>query len=139
MRREKEIAKSFNKPNEAIKYFEQLLKSSRSSNDTSRLGYTNTEEGESSNTIEERNEKHKNSKPTCHFCGKKGHTTNVSMTSLKTWVTITSAIKKVIRHMNVSKEPQKHQDLKVTTTIIKSMDIEPSSADLSPCGHQTNQ
>ena len=77
MRREREIAKSFNKPNEAIKYFEQLLKSPRSKNDTNGLGYTSTEEGESSNTIEERNDKGKNSKPTCHFCDKKGHTTNV--------------------------------------------------------------
>ena len=78
LRREREIAESFNKPNEAIKYFEQLLKSPRSSNDTSRLGYTSIVEGESSKTSEERNDKGKNSKPTCHFCGKKGHTTNVS-------------------------------------------------------------
>ena len=35
LRREKEISKSFKKPNEAIKYFEQLLKSPRSTNDTS--------------------------------------------------------------------------------------------------------
>ena len=45
LRREKDITKRFNKPNEAIKYFEQLLKSLRSSNDTSGLGYTSTEEG----------------------------------------------------------------------------------------------
>ena len=38
LRREREIAKSFNKPNEAIKYFEQLLKSPRPNNDTSGLG-----------------------------------------------------------------------------------------------------
>ena len=37
LRREKEIAEKFNKPNEAIKYFEQLLKSPRSNNDTSGL------------------------------------------------------------------------------------------------------
>ena len=72
LRREKEIVESFNKPNEAIKYFEQLLKSPRSSNDTSGLGYTNTKEGESSKTIEERSDKCKNSKPSCHFCSKKG-------------------------------------------------------------------
>ena len=48
LRREREIAESFNKPNEAIKYFEKLLKSPRSNNDTSRLGYASTEEGESS-------------------------------------------------------------------------------------------
>ena len=74
MRREKEIAESFNKPNEAIKYFEKLLKSPRSNNDTSRLGYTSTEEGESFKPAKQRNDKGKNSKPTCHFCGTKGHT-----------------------------------------------------------------
>ncbi len=68
---------SFNKPNEAIKYFEQLLKSPRSSKDTSRLGYTSNQEGESSKATKERNNKGKNSKPTCHHCGKKGHATNV--------------------------------------------------------------
>ena len=77
LRREREITESFNKPNEAIKYFEQLLKSPRSSNDTSRLGYTNTKEGESSKTTKERSDKGKNTKPTCHFCGKKGHIANV--------------------------------------------------------------
>ena len=77
LEREKESAKSFNKPNEAIKYFEQLLRSPRSNNDTSRLGYTSTEEGESSKSAKERNNKGKNSKATCHNCGKKGHTANV--------------------------------------------------------------
>ena len=46
LRREKEIAESFKKSSEAIKHFEQLLKSPRSSNDTLGLGYTSTEEGE---------------------------------------------------------------------------------------------
>ena len=46
LKREKEIVESFNKPNEAIKYFEQLFRSSRSNNDTSRMGYTSTKEGE---------------------------------------------------------------------------------------------
>ena len=50
LRREKEIAESFNKSSEAIKHFEQLLKLPRSSNDTSRLGFTSTEGGESSKT-----------------------------------------------------------------------------------------
>jgi cellular nucleic acid-binding protein len=77
LRREKEISESYNKPNEAIKYFEQLLKSPRSTNDTSGLGYTSTEEGESSKSAEERGNKTKNVKPTCHSCGKKGHTSNV--------------------------------------------------------------
>ena len=77
LKREKKFAESFNKPNEAIKYFVQLLKSPRSNNDTSGLGYTSTEEGESSKSAKERNKKGKNSKPTCHNYGKKGHTTNV--------------------------------------------------------------
>ena len=57
MRREKEIEESFNKSSEAIKQFEQLLKSPRSSNDTSILGYTSTEEGESSKNAEETSDK----------------------------------------------------------------------------------
>ena len=77
MKREKELVESFNKPNEAIKYFEQLLKSPRSSRDIAGLGYISTEEGESSKTIEERNDKGKHSKPTCHYCRKKEHTANV--------------------------------------------------------------
>ena len=77
MRREKKIAKSFKKLSEAIKHFEQLLKLPRSSNGTSGLGFTSTEEGESSNSVEERSDKGKNTKPTCHFYGKKGDTSNV--------------------------------------------------------------
>ena len=60
LKRENESSKSFNKPNEAIKYFKQLLRSPRSNNDTSRLGYTSTEEGESSKSAKERNNKGKN-------------------------------------------------------------------------------
>ena len=77
LKREKEFSKSFNKPNEAIKYFEKLLKSPRSSRDTSGLGYISIEEGESSKTTEVRNNKGKNSKLTCHYCGKKGHIANL--------------------------------------------------------------
>ena len=77
LKREKEFAESFNKPNEVIKYFKQLLKSLKSSRDTVGLGYTSNEEGESSKTAKERNIKSKNSRPTCHYYGKKGHTTNV--------------------------------------------------------------
>ena len=77
MKREKEFVDSFNKPSLAIKYFEQLMRSPISNSDTSRLGYTSTEEGESSKSGEERSNKDKNSKSTCHNCGKIGHTTNV--------------------------------------------------------------
>ena len=54
-----------------------MLKSLRSSNDTLGLGYTNTKEGQSSKFVEERSGKRKNTKPTCHFYGKRGHTSNV--------------------------------------------------------------
>ena len=77
LKREKEFVESFNKPSEDIKYFEHLMISPRSNNDTSGLGYTSIEEGESSKSVEERSNKGKNSKPTCHNCGKKGHIANV--------------------------------------------------------------
>ena len=32
-----------------------------------------------------------------------------------------------------------HQDLKVTTTTIRNMDIEHLNIDPNPCGHQTSQ
>ena len=77
LRREKEIAESFNKSSKAIKHFEELSKSPRSNNDTSGLGFTSTKEGESLKSAEKRSDKGKNTKPTCHFCGTKGHIANV--------------------------------------------------------------
>ena len=71
LRREKEIVESFNKSSEAIKHFEQLLKSPRSNNDSLGLGFISTEEGESSKSAEERSDKGKNTKPTFHLCGKR--------------------------------------------------------------------
>ena len=53
------------------------MRSARSNNDTTRLGYTSTKEGESSKSGEKRSNKCKNYKPTCHNCGNLGHTTNV--------------------------------------------------------------
>ena len=75
LRREKEIEEIFIESSEAIKHFEQLLKSPRTNNDTLGLGFTSTEEGDSSKSAEERSDKGK--KPTFHFHGKKGHTTNI--------------------------------------------------------------
>ena len=63
----------------------------------------------------------------------------IIMTNLRTWVTVINAISKVIRHMIAGLEPSGHQDLKVTTTTIRIMDIEPLNVDPSLCGHQTNQ
>ena len=62
----------------------------------------------------------------------------INMTNLKTWVIVINVISKDIRHMNVGLEPLGHLYLKVTSTTIKSMDIESLNEDPSPCGHQTN-
>ena len=67
LKREKETAENLNKSSEAIKYFEQLLKSPRSAHDTSGLGYTSTEIGESSKDAKQRSEKGKDPKPTCNY------------------------------------------------------------------------
>ena len=56
---------------------------------------------------------------------------SINMTNLRIWITITSAISKVIRHMNVELEPCMHQDLKATGTIVRNMDIEPLNVDQS--------
>ena len=77
MREEKEFIERFNKPSEAIKHFEKLMKSPRPNNDTAGLGYTDTKKGKSSNNGEQRNKKCKNYKPIFHNCGKLGHTTNI--------------------------------------------------------------
>ena len=53
------------------------MRSPRSNNDTTRLGYTSTEEGESSKSGEYKRKKGKNYKPTCHNYGKMGCTTNI--------------------------------------------------------------
>jgi len=64
---------------------------------------------------------------------------SINMKNLKPWVIVISAIRKDIRHMNVGLKPSRHQDLKVTTTTVRSMDIEHLNADPSLCSHQTNQ
>ena len=65
----------------------------------------------------------------------------ISMSNLRTWVTIISIKSKVIKNMNETIEPKPcmHQDLKVTATIFRNMDIEPLNVDPNPCGHQINQ
>lgn len=45
LRAKKEFIERFNKPSEAIKHFEKLMKSPRPNNDTIGLGYSNTKEG----------------------------------------------------------------------------------------------
>ena len=41
--------------------------------------------------------------------------------------------------MTAALEPSRHQDLKVTTTIERSMDTKTLNVDQSLCGHQTHQ
>ena len=60
------------------------MRSPRSNNDTSRLGYTSTKEGEPSKSVEERSNKVKKSKPTCHNYGKKGKRSNKGKNSKPT-------------------------------------------------------
>ena len=70
-----------NKPIETIKCFEYLMRSPRTSNDTScvrhKKDHSSIEEGESSKIGEKRNAKSKG-KPTCHHCGRLRHTANIS-------------------------------------------------------------
>ena len=88
----KELLERMNIPSEAIRYFEELMRSPRSSSDTSSLGHdTNSssiEVGESSKSGEQRNIKSRD-KPTCHHCGKLGCIANIcriknGMKNLKT-------------------------------------------------------
>ena len=81
LRTEKELLQRMNKPSEVVIYFEELMRSPRSTRDTFGLGYNKyfsfTKEGESSKSGELRNIKLKKNKPTCYYCGKPGHTTNI--------------------------------------------------------------
>ena len=71
----KEFIERMNKSSEDMKYFEDLLRSPRSINDTSRLGYISTfEKEESSINGEKKNTK---GKPTCHHYGKIRHKNNI--------------------------------------------------------------
>lgn len=74
LKTEKESMQKFNKPKEAIKYFEELMKSSSCSNESV---HSCTKRWESSKNGKLMNEKSKD-KPTCYHCGKLGHTTNIS-------------------------------------------------------------
>ena len=75
LRSKKDFIERMNKTSEVVKYFEDLMRSPRGMNDTTRLGYNSTtKKGESSKSGEQRNEKGKH---TCYYSGKLGHTTNV--------------------------------------------------------------
>ena len=75
-RSKKEFIERMHKPSEAMKYFEDLMRSPRENGDTIGLGYSNstTEKKESSKSEEQRNS---NGKPTNHFYGKLGPTKSV--------------------------------------------------------------
>ena len=68
------------KPSESIRYFEELMRSPRSSSDTSSLGHikhsSSIDEGELSKNGEKRNKKFKG-KPTFHHCDNLGCTINI--------------------------------------------------------------
>ena len=121
------------------------MRSPRSNNDTSRMGYTSIEEGESSKSVEERSKNGKNSKPTCHNYGKKGHTTYVCRRKIVNYNVKQKIMghyhmckKKVIRHMNSKPRPCTLKDLKDAIITIKIMDIDLLNADPNPIGHQTS-
>ena len=144
MIREKEFADNFNKPNEAIKYFEQLLKSPRSSRDTTGLGYTSTEEGEYPKLLKKEALKVRIPNLLVISMERKdiqlmstGVRMLIRMQSQNPWLTVKNAINKDIRHMNVGLEPQRYLNLKDIATNTRSMDIEHLNVDLSLLGHQT--
>ena len=82
LRSEKELLERMNKPSEAIRYFEELMRSPRSSSDTFTLGHekysSSIKEEDSSNNVEKRNANSKD-RPTCHHSDKLGHTANICM------------------------------------------------------------
>lgn len=73
LKNENESMEKFNKPQEVMKYFEELMKSS-SYHNGSRCSCI--EKGESSRNGEMINTKSKD-KSTCYHCGKIGHTANI--------------------------------------------------------------
>ena len=136
LKREKEISESFNKPNEAIKYFEQILKSPRSNNDTSGLGYTSTEEGESSRLQKKETTKVRTQNLPIISVVRKDIVLMyvearmlINMISLRMQTIVISAKSKDIKHMNVEPRLSRHQDLRVTAITARNMDIEPLNAD----------
>ena len=48
------------------------MKPPKSNNDVLGLGYTSTKEGETSKDVNQRSDKGKDSKPTCHYYNTKG-------------------------------------------------------------------
>ena len=69
LRIEKEVDDKMNKPSEAMKYFESMMKSPRKDKDTIGLGYSSTsEKGKSSDNG---GKKVVRGKPICYHCGKK--------------------------------------------------------------------
>ena len=59
--------------------------------------------------------------------------------SINSWVSVISATRKDIRHMNARPRLEAHKDLKDIATIVRSMDIKHMNVDLMPSGHQTRK
>ena len=88
------------------------MRSPRSKSDTFGLRYTKTEEGESPKSGKERSNKGNKAKPTCHNCGKIGHTTSVCRSKTasqnpnrNSWVIAINETNKEIRHKNSKPRP----------------------------------
>ena len=144
MKREKEFADNFNKPSEAIRYFEQLLKSPKSRKDTTGLGYVSNEEGESSKVAKERNTKLRTLNLHVIIVERRdihlmfaGVRKKMIIQRQSSWHTIKNARSKDIRHKNVGPKSKGYQNLKDTVTAIRSMDIKHLNADPRLHGHQT--
>ena len=60
---------------------------------------------------------------------------SINRTHLKAKGIVTSATSKDVKHKIARLKSQGHKDFMVTTTIARSMDIEPLSANQSLCGH----
>ena len=139
LRTEKEINERMNKPNEAEKYFEELFRSPRRSGDRAGLGLneqSSTKEGESSKSEEQKTAKPKDKRPTCHHCGKLGHTTNICRR--KHGKSDSNPSSMDIKHMNVDLEPTihpPHPSFKVTVSTVINMGSKHLNADLDQDGH----
>ena len=90
--------------------------------------------------------KGRNSKPTCHFCGKKGHTANVCQRKFinqdvmpKNMTNFHKCNKQGIMHMNAEPRPCIHKDLKDIAMIVRNVAINLLNVDPKPCGDQTSQ
>ena len=98
------------------------MRSPRSNNDIDGLGYTSTEE---------RSKKGKNFKPTCHNCGKKGHTTNVCRSKI-----INQRVKQKSTSHNHKCNKQGHQAHECRTKTMNNQRFEGYCYNYQKYGHR---